>query len=136
MSDYLLQTMRAGIGGVSAWDLDDSMHPQAKIAPTPANPHAYNLKVWGFWNTLGGVMGKPEDENLRPWFYPWSLLCRSFPRGMKMVSVSGTAFPVFVWRRRHGRTEAGVTSAWPWSTTRTCHGPCASSSRTPWGERR
>lgn len=93
MADYLLQTMRAGIGGVSAWDLDDSMHTQAKIAPTAANPHAYNLKVWGFWNTLGEAMGKPEDENLRPWFYPWSLLCRAFPRGMKIVSASGTTLP-------------------------------------------
>ena len=93
MADYLLQAMRAGIGGVSAWDLDDSMHTQAKIAPTAANPRAYNLKVWGFWNTLGGAMGKPEDESLRPWFYPWSLLCRAFPRGMKIVSASGTTLP-------------------------------------------
>lgn len=93
MSDYLVQTMRAGIGGVSAWDLDDSMHAQAKITPTLQNPHAYNLKVWGFWNTLGGAMGKPEDENLRPWFYPWSLLCRSFPRGMRIVSASSVSLP-------------------------------------------
>ena len=93
MSDYLLQTMRAGIGGVSAWDLDDSMHSQAKIAPTAQNPNAYNLKVWGFWNTLGGAMGKPDDENLRPWFYTWSLLCRTFPRGMTIVRASSAPFP-------------------------------------------
>ena len=93
MADYLIQTMRAGLGGVSAWDLDDSMHTQAKIAPTAANPNAYSLKVWGFWNTFGGAMGKPEDENLRPWFYSWSLLCRAFPRGMKIVSASGTTLP-------------------------------------------
>ena len=93
MADYLLQTMRAGVGGVSAWDLDDSMHTQAKIAPTAANPNAYSLKVWGFWNTFGGAMGRPEDENLRPWFYPWSLLCHAFPRGMKVVSASSTALP-------------------------------------------
>lgn len=90
MADYLLQTMRAGVGGVSAWDLDDSLHSQAKIAPTPQNPHAYNLKVWGFWNTLGGAMGRPEDESLRPWFYAWSLLGRSFPRGMKIVRAGST----------------------------------------------
>ena len=93
MSDYWVQTMRAGLGGVSAWDLDDSMHPQAKIAPTPENPQAYNLKVWGFWNSLGGQMGRPEDESLRPWFYLWSLLCRSFPRGARVVSTSGTGLP-------------------------------------------
>jgi hypothetical protein len=93
MSDYWVQTMRAGLGGVSAWDLDDSMHPQAKIAPTPENPKAYNLKVWGFWNSIGGQMGHPEDEHLRPWFYPWSLLCRSFPRGARVVSASGTGLP-------------------------------------------
>lgn len=93
MADYLLQTMRAGIGGVSAWDLDDSMHSQAPIAPTPDNPNAYSLKVWGFWNTFGGAMGKRGDENLRPWFTAWSLLCRAFPRGMKIVSASGTTLP-------------------------------------------
>ena len=93
MADYLVQTMRAGIGGVSAWDLDDSMHSQARIAPTAANPNAYNLKVWGFWNTLGGAMGHPEDENLRPWFTAWSLLCRAFPRGMKIVSAGSTMLP-------------------------------------------
>ena len=93
MSDYLVQTMRAGVGGVSAWDLDDSMHPQAKIAPTPENPKAYNLKVWGFWNSIGRQMGRPEDEALRPWFYPWALLCRSFPRGARIVSAGGTGLP-------------------------------------------
>ena len=93
MADYLVQTMRAGVGGVSVWDLDDSLHSQAKIAPTPENPHAYNLKVWGFWNTLGGQMGRPEDEALRPWFYSWSVLCRAFPRGAKIVSASGTGLP-------------------------------------------
>jgi len=88
MADYLVQSMRAGVGGVSAWDLDDSMHSQAKIAPTAANPNAYSLKVWGFWNTFGGAMGHPEDDNLRPWFTAWSALCRAFPRGMKIVSAS------------------------------------------------
>ena len=93
MADYLVQTLRAGVGGVSVWDLDDAMHSQAKIAPTPDNPNAYNLKVWGFWNTLGGQMGRPEDEALRPWFYPWAVLCRAFPRGAKIVSASGTGLP-------------------------------------------
>ena len=93
MADYLVQSMRAGIAGVSAWDLDDSMHSQAKIAPTAANPNAYNLKVWGFWNTLGGAMGHPEDEDLRPWFTSWAILCRAFPRGMKIVSASSAPFP-------------------------------------------
>jgi len=93
MADYLVQSMRAGVGGVSAWDLDDSMHSQARVAPTAANPNAYSLKVWGFWNTFGGAMGHPEDEALRPWFTAWAALCRAFPRGMKIVSASSAPLP-------------------------------------------
>lgn len=87
MADYAIQTMRAGLAGMSAWDLDDSMHEQMAggVPPTAANPHGYNLKVWGFWNTLGPAMGDPADDNLRPWFYAWTMLCRHFPRGSRIV---------------------------------------------------
>lgn len=30
-------------------------------------------------------MGIPEDENMRPWFYTWSLLSRLFPDGSKTL---------------------------------------------------
>ena len=90
MSDYLAQTMRAGIAGVSAWMLEDAMHQQPRSYPPNGVPSGdpkvdYNFKVWGFWNSQGTGMGKPDDENLRPWFYTWSLLSRSFPRGSRIV---------------------------------------------------
>ncbi len=87
MADYAVQTMRAGLAGMSVWDLDDAMHIQmdGETAPTAANPNGYNLKVWGFWNTLGPEMGDPSDSDIRPWFYAWTMLSRHFPRGSKIV---------------------------------------------------
>ena len=39
------------------------------------------------WNSLGTELcNKPEDENLRPWFYTWSLMCRYFPTGTSIVT--------------------------------------------------
>lgn len=86
MSDYAAQTLRAGIAGVSAWMLDDPMHQQPGSYPPGGVPSGspgvdFDFKVWGLWNSMGAAMGKPEDENLRPWFYSWSLLTRLFPRG-------------------------------------------------------
>ena len=47
------------------------------------------LKRWGFWNILGSEkFENADDENIRPWFYTTSLLCRYFPRGAKIHSVS------------------------------------------------
>ena len=41
-----------------------------------------DLKQWGFWNSLGGQDGYPaSDLQLRPWYYTWSVLARSFPAG-------------------------------------------------------
>jgi hypothetical protein len=87
MADYAVQTMRAGLSGMSAWDLDDSMHEQMGGGATKSvsNPTSYNLKVWGFWNTLGPAMGEPADIELRPWFYAWTMLARHFPRGARIV---------------------------------------------------
>ena len=92
MGDYLAQTMRAGLDGQSAWDLDDSMH-QNNDAGTHGVPAEYDFKTWGFWNTMGTAMGRPEDENLRPWYYAWSLLSRCFPRGAKIVRATDTHLP-------------------------------------------
>src|SRR5271166_3888774 len=38
-------------------------------------------------------MGHPEDENLRPWFYTWSLMSRLFPRGTSIVGVRQPDLP-------------------------------------------
>jgi hypothetical protein len=98
MSDYFAQTLRAGLDGQSAWDLDDSMHQQpgcgtADGLPSGEKAKDDNLKTWGFWNTMGAAMGHPEDENLRPWFYTWSLISRCFPRGSQSLEVTNTGLP-------------------------------------------
>jgi len=60
MADYAVQAARAGSGTVIAWMLDDSSHKGF---------------FWGLWSDKRGGF------KLRPWFYPWSLLCRYVPRG-------------------------------------------------------
>jgi len=78
--DALIQAMNNGLEGTIAWDLDDAMHTQGDQGDKS------KLKRWGMWNSLGSELcNKPEDENLRPWFYTWSLMCRFFPTGMSIV---------------------------------------------------
>lgn len=83
MADATIQTMNAGVDGVVAWALDDAMHTLEDLG------HSNQLKRWGFWNSLGTEICKnPADENIRPWFYPWSLLCRSFTPDMNIVKTA------------------------------------------------
>ena len=109
MADYAAQTMRAGWMGATAWDLDDAMHT-VNGHQTPPGP--LTLKVWGFWNSQGAAMGHPEDFNIRPWFYTWSLMSRFFSRGSRIVETSEPAFPRFraaaSTDRRHGREILSV----------------------------
>jgi hypothetical protein len=90
MADYAAQVAQAGWMGLCAWDLDDAMHTVAGHPPVPADT---TLKLWGFWNTQGSAMGHPEDENIRPWFYTWSLMSRLFPRNARLLDVSATGLP-------------------------------------------
>ena len=84
MTDYAIQSMRAGQAGLIAWDMDDAMHTWGSYG-------ASGLKGWGFWNSLAGFKGYPDDDfRLRPWFYCWSLLCRLFPQGSQTLFVSDT----------------------------------------------
>jgi hypothetical protein len=85
MADFAAQIARAGWEGAIAWDLDDAMHCVSEYVVPPTD---LTLKVWGFWNTQGTTMGHPEDERIRPWFTPWSLLTRLFPRGSRLVATS------------------------------------------------
>jgi len=62
MADYAAQAAGAGSWCVSAWMLDDSSHQDF---------------TWGMWKNKAGGFA------LKPWFYPWSLLCRSVPAGSK-----------------------------------------------------
>ena len=74
-ADMAMQGINAGMAGASAWDLDDAMHVGGQYG-------SQNLKQWGFWNSLGGQDGYPgSDLKLRPWYYSWSILARSFPAG-------------------------------------------------------
>jgi hypothetical protein len=87
MGDMVVQALASGISGASAWDLDDAMHVGGQYG-------SLNLKQWGFWNSLGGQDGYPaSDLNLRPWFYSWSELARSFPAGSEPLTVPSTGVP-------------------------------------------
>jgi len=82
VADAVIQNMLAGYAGVILWDLDDAMYNIDATGST-------KLKRWGFWNILGSErFENPADENIRPWFYPASLLCRYFPQGTSIHSVT------------------------------------------------
>jgi hypothetical protein len=87
MGDMAIQAIDGGLSGASAWDLDDAMHVGGGYG-------SQNLKQWGFWNSLGGTDGYPtSDLSLRPWYYTWSLLSRSFPAGSQALTVPSTNVP-------------------------------------------
>ncbi len=85
MADALIQSMNAGFAGSAAWALDDAMHTCGDLG------NKNELKRWGMWNSLGTELcGNPDDENMRPWYYSWSLLCRYFPTGSSIVKTETT----------------------------------------------
>jgi hypothetical protein len=82
MADAIIQNMLAGYAGCLLWNLDDAMY-------NIDGGGSDKLKRWGFWNILGSEkFDSPEDENIRPWFYPTSLMCRYFPQGTKIFDVA------------------------------------------------
>ncbi len=66
MSDYAIQALNAGTHSVIAWMLDDNSHKNF---------------FWGAW------ANSEKDIKLRPWFYPWALLCRYIPKGSTVYNV-------------------------------------------------
>lgn len=79
--DALIQSMKAGFHGASAWMLDDAMHTIGDLGDKN------QLKVWGFWNSLGtDLLNDPKEEEIRPWFFTWSLMCRYFTPGMDVFN--------------------------------------------------
>ena len=97
MADAAVQMIRGGMSGFLAWDLDDAMHycgdgGESMNALSDKLPDdAYERrKVWGFWNIQGAEHGNPEDENMRPWFYTWSLISRFFPKGCQTIEVQAS----------------------------------------------
>lgn len=80
----LMSVMNAGFSGAAAWMLDDAMHSSGDSGRTE------DVKLWGMWNILGeAVFGDPSQEEPRPWYYTWSLMCRHFPAGSKIVKIDG-----------------------------------------------
>ena len=80
----LMSVMNAGFSGAAAWMLDDAMHSSGDSGKTE------DVKLWGMWNILGSeVFGDPSQEEVRPWYYTWSLMCRHFPAGSEIRKLSG-----------------------------------------------
>lgn len=84
MADALFQTVNTGYSGSVVWMLDDAMH--AKEAKN-------KLKVWGFWNILGDEYFGKSEEEVRPWYYAWSLLTKYMPSESKVFKVIVTGDP-------------------------------------------
>lgn len=83
MSAALIQLMLAGYKGSLVWRLDDAMYINSYSGGV------FKTNRWGFWNSLGTEkFNNPDDENLRPWFYPTALLSRYFPAGCSTLSVA------------------------------------------------
>lgn len=77
-----MDIMNAGFSALAAWMLDDAMHS------TNDAGNKYDIKLWGMWNILGEeVFGLPEEEEIRPWFHSWSLMCRYFPAGTNILRI-------------------------------------------------
>ncbi|MBN1512344.1 MAG: hypothetical protein JXB13_10040 [Phycisphaerae bacterium] len=100
MADAAIQMIRGGMSGFIAWDLDDSMHflgdgGESMNALSDVRPDdAYERrKIWGFWSILGAEHGAPEDENMRPWFFPWAVLSRAFPPGCQTLETDASGIP-------------------------------------------
>lgn len=82
MAILATEVMNCGFSGVAAWMLDDAMHSQGDSGKPE------DIKLWGMWNILGEeVFNDPSQEDIRPWFYSWSLMCRYFPRGCDIVKI-------------------------------------------------
>ena len=78
ISAAIIQALMCGYKAALVWRLDDAMYINSSL----------KTNRWGFWNTLGTEkFGSAEDEKLRPWFFPTSLLSRYFPSGSTIINV-------------------------------------------------
>lgn len=78
-----IQLLMAGYNSALYWRLDDAMYMDID------SNNKVTLTRWGFWNSLGSEkFSSPSDENLRPWFYPASLLSRYFPKNSTILKVN------------------------------------------------
>ena len=85
MAVMLCSVMNSGFSGAAAWMLDDAMHSNGDSGRTE------DVKLWGMWNILGAeVFGDPSQEEIRPWYYTWSLMCRHFPAGSRILKLEAS----------------------------------------------
>lgn len=78
-----MEAMNSGFSGLAVWMLDDSMHSNGDSGRTE------DIKLWGMWNILGEeVFGDASQEEIRPWYYSWALMCRYFPSGCDVLKIS------------------------------------------------
>ncbi len=78
-----MEVMNGGYSGIAAWMLDDAMHSSGDSGKTE------DIKLWGMWNILGEeVFNDPSQEEIRPWYYTWSLMCRYFPSGTNILKTT------------------------------------------------
>lgn len=85
MALLAMDVMNAGYSGMAVWMLDDAAH---SVGDTGRKD---SIKVWGFWNILGEeAFGRPSEEEIRPWYWAWSLMCRYFPKGCDINAVELT----------------------------------------------
>jgi hypothetical protein len=77
MADYATQAAHAGISAVCCWMLDDN-------------------SIEGF--TWGMMRAKSKGNGVKPWFYPWSLLCRTVRPESTLYRIEKTHVPVLAAR--------------------------------------
>jgi hypothetical protein len=91
MADYGVQAANGGAASVMAWMLDDNSHRGF---------------TWGMWDN------KPKGLGLKPWFYPWSLLCRYVPAGSRIVKTDLSSKDVRVLAVQCKRPDARQEEGW------------------------
>lgn len=103
MADALFQTVNEGYSGCIVWMLDDAMH---------SNESPDRLKVWGFWNILGEELFGASEEEVRPWFYAWSLLTKYIPAGsvIYQTNVSGDTNIKAIMSEKDGKQMIAVVN--------------------------
>ena len=83
MAIFASMIMNEGYTGIAAWGLDDAMHSNGDSGKPE------DIKLWGMWNILGAeIFNAPEEEEIRPLYYAWSLICRYFPDGCSILKLS------------------------------------------------
>ena len=86
MALLAMDVMNSGFSGMAVWMLDDAAHSVGDSGLRE------NIKIWGFWNIMGSeAFDMPSEEEIRPWYHAWTLMCRYFPKGCDIQEVECSA---------------------------------------------